>query len=465
MLDIDAQIRAYIDATSEPLTATELLREAGQKPAGLAPSRRSSTPGWLIAAAAAIIVLLLGLIPLLLANDEQTPVTTPSVPVATTQPETVTTTQTPAPVEGSDLELTGVSIADRYNGPAPSIDDGEPPITVDSPLGPITWVRYDSRGPGTVTPLDEGGYVARITCFGCGAPAVWYTDDGREWFDWTDTETLYAGYNVYWLVGDWAMTYPLGKDPALVNDTLWHRSDGTWHEVALPEGTHRVSRPVSSEGVELLTVTGGATDYVITSTDERVIYYQAPWRPHTSDESDLQIQPKPRGAFAAFSWAPFEIWTSAGGSDWTLVDHNPFDLPDVHGFATANIDDTLWVELWIDTGDGVPTTFSYWSSTDAVNWTEADPPLAPNGENWVREDYFNRGQQRPIDTPVGLIMSIGSNDEFQASLDGGATWVDVSGPPWVEGNDQRGYEGWYQATQDFLLAGDPNEGWIGYFGE
>lgn len=465
MLDLDAQVREYIDATSEPLTANELLREADQKPADLAPSRRSSTPGWLIAVAAAIIVLLLGLIPLLLANDEQTTATTPSVPVPTTQPETVTTTQAPAPIEGSDLELTGVSAADRYDGPAPSIDHGEPPITVDSPIGPITWVRYDSRYPGTVAPLHGGGYVARRTCFGCGDPVVWYTEDGREWIDWTDTETLYAKYNVYWVVGDWAVTYPLGQDPAFVSDSLWHRSDGTWHEVALPEGASRVSRPVNSGGVDLLTVAGGPVDYIVASTGDRMVYNQASWPPQGGVESDIQVQLAPRGGFVAFSWAPLEIWTSADGSDWTLIGDDPFDVPGVYGFATATIDDALWVELWSEAGEGAPTTYSYWTSTDAVDWTEADPPIAPNGENRVREDHYNYRQNRPIDTPVGLIMSYGSHPSYQASLDNGDTWVDVPGPPWVEENGQRGYEAGYQATRDFLIAADPNEGWVGHFGE
>lgn len=92
VLDIDAQIREYLNSTSEPLTATEVLQEADQKPAVLAPSRRRSAPGWLIAVAAAIIVLLLGLITLLLPDDDQSPATNSTLPVTTTQPETVDST-------------------------------------------------------------------------------------------------------------------------------------------------------------------------------------------------------------------------------------------------------------------------------------------------------------------------------------------------------------------------------------
>lgn len=83
----------------------------------------------------------------------------------------------------------------------------------------------------------------------------------------------------------------------------------------------------------------------------------------------------------------------------------------------------------------------------------------------VREDRFYDGQNRPVSTPVGLLMSYGSHPSYQASLDDGNTWADVPGSPWVEENDYRGLERIYFATQSFLLAADPKEGWIGHFGE
>jgi hypothetical protein len=412
--------------------------------------------------------------------DQPVPVAPTTAPDVTVTTLSVTVAPSEPPESVDALEFTGVAVADRHDGPAPAIEHGEPSITVGSPLGEIAWVRYDSPFPSMVAPLAGGGHVAWDTNLGSDVAVVWYTEDGREWLDWSDTDTLYADYSVSWIVGDWAMTYPLGQDSAFVDDILWRRSGGVWSEVSLPDGTSRVSRPVSSGGMELMAATGGPVDFVIASTGDGAVYYEAPWKSSgnfeptedqsTEDETlswpSLEVQPNPQGGFVALRSPPLEAWTTADGYSWVFVDELLPEDPGVYGFISANRNGTLWLEVWSMASEGAPTTFSHWSSTDGVNWTEADPPaISSDDRNLVREDHFFYGLQRPITMPVGLIMAYGSHPSYLGSLDGGTTWVDVPGPPWLLPNEYRSLEGLYRATEDFLLAADPKEGWIGTFNE
>ena len=502
MKTIEEQIHAYSSYADDQMDWVE-AGDLATPPAAGAPSVRR---GWAAFAVAAVFVLLVvGLVPFLLlgsdspsaveptappttgpalpttsvAAESEPQATAPDVPVTTTLPAT-TTLAPSAPVAANGLEFTGVSLADRHNGSAPPVEHGGPPITVDSPVGEITWVRYDSsRYPTTVAALPDGGYVAWYGLRGTETAVVWYTEDGQEWLNWSNTDTLYANHRVHWVIGDWAVTYPLGSDPADVADTLWKRSEGVWSQVSLPDGASRVSRPVGSDGMEMMTATGGPVDYVIASTEDGAVYYEAPWKPtgtfelptgsSTEDTSrsmpTVEIQPNPQGGFVALRWAPLEAWTTSDGYSWVSVDEFPADTPDVYGFAFATFYGTLWLETWSMASEGARTTYSYWSSTDGVNWIQAAPPTSPDGENLLRDVYWFYGAQRWVDTPVAVFMAYATYPSFRASLDNGATWVDVPGPPWVEENSNREMEASYRATEDFLFAVDRKEGWIGTFND
>jgi hypothetical protein len=487
------QLESYfsdIDSEQGPVSpdhVAELIDHVREVPTPLPVRTRPRV--WIAAAAFAVVLVFVGGLVVLapfggdnLAPADQpvpvAPTTAPDVTV-TTLPDTVAPSEPPESIDALELEFTGVSVADRHDGPARAIEHGDPPITVDSPVGEITWVRYDSQYPSMVAPLPGGGHVAWDTNLASEAAVVWYTEDGREWLDWSDTETLYADYSVSWIVGDWAMTYPLGQDPAFVDDTLWKRSGGVWSQASLPDGTSRVSRPITSRGMELMAATGGPVDFVIATTDDSVVYYEAPWKPsgnfeppegQSNEDSTLswptlEVQPNPQGGFVALRWPPLEAWSTSDGYSWVSVDELLPEAPGAYGFASANRNGTLWLEIWSMASEGAPTTFSYRSSTDGVNWIQATPESSPSGGNFMREDHFYYGSQRPVDTPVALFLAYAAHPSYRASLNDGATWVEVPGPPWVAANSYRALEGIYRATEGFLLAADPEEGWIGTFNE
>lgn len=420
MPDLDVQIRAYLDATSEPLTVDDVLfvpvGDTAVRPITHRTVGRRRWRGWLVAGvAAAVLLVVLGLLPFLLHGGSIEPAgTTIPTPTTTLAPTNIDAESADNPVPPS---------------PATSIADTPDDATTTPAAGSFAWEIIDKtqippvEWPGQMGHT-ESGYFQWVSCETLrstgGAPPLselWSTDQGRFW----SRSTVPCD--------DWVFPVAnmLVRD-SLTEDAAYISSDGIDWSLLTESGPSDGIAGGAEPGSDLWhgSENGYSPGALIWEIDDIGVMYDfsMPW--------DI-------GFYAPTGWLfEFDNGLTAISrccqQDWL---RNPMVRHSADNHVWANIALPAFLEQGFDQSpdwwsafahqDGIAvaslsngTETRLWRTTDGLEWNDVTPDSITDGGVWAAGDVWVQG--------LALFSNNMSGDHFNISTDG-LTWTPVEIPP------------------------------------
>ncbi len=471
MNDIRSQLGqyfSYVDETQGSVDVFDVVENVVPLPIDSTPQVRSGRGGWLVAAAAAVFVVLLiggfGLLARVINEPDSSP-TADDPAVTTTQPATTSTTVTDA-LEEAPTVAEEIPSAGGNEAPAETPWSAEDlPATaesgtLDTPLGPASWVRLPTDADTMPRSLWRRAPVAWPSGFavfvgpqwreeGVLPAELWLSTDGIEWRRQAlpldpsaEQASLTRNGDTYWLA-------------SLNPNALWRSADGTtWYEYdsavlnTSGRGWHTngpMSPPVTAGDLTLsyahfnkfVSDANGDPNTIPDPREERlyvigeseITRIDVPWPTFGNVAQGFNSVT----LFASDGWvfayvvnetysdsgqtesSDMTVWRTRDGNSWTDLGPPSFlSSSPVAGSARFDVFSEMLVVTisnYSDSG-GLPEVTA-WESTDGINWVPM-PPGRPEGTYPVRLGsgwFANDG-------------SIGGN------RDGDAWWIHV-GDTWV----------------------------------
>jgi hypothetical protein len=335
----------------------------------------------------------------------------------------------------------------------------------------IEWSTPLREAPSWVDvySMPGGGYVAAVA----DSNLSWenyYSLDGGDWVPAAEIDSLFAQYEIYWVGGDLAVT--VADDPeSEAGDRKLLAFDGSKWRVAadLPNYSLGAYDPPFSTFLEHTTVLIRDTpdgDVVWVSTDQgETARVDAPWGSTSGVGGRVDLIAVKGTGFVAFPTrrgTDGGMWLSMDGLEWERLGDNPFAAPSVGHVVLSAVGDRFAVTTqWGGVAGDEIDHFSFWTSTDGVNWTrdgESDgrPRSQFEVDNNVLLVSMTAGLTRIVRKPSS------PDDLISVSADGGTTWQTMQHPP-SECHVGAYGESRLAATPDFLYCSSDDGLWIGHF--